>query len=205
MLKRFKMDLRTIVIAVVAAAVTAGGPAIAHGVHAAFAHNADKVDGKHAVGSGSSLGNAGGKLVATQGSGKFAPKFIPTLKSFQAVKSSNESLAGSTSSGTANTVLTLPNLPAGTYAVSATVGGNAQSTDTSRLVCDLALGSGSARSIGRIGDDLSYVAQDTWPLALNVKISGSGTATVACWTEGLTGSAPFIGASATRIVAVRLG
>ena len=73
-----KRDLRTVVIAVAAAAVTAGGPALAHGVHAAFAHNADKVDGKHAVAAGASLGNAAGRLVAHNGAGQVSPKFIPT-------------------------------------------------------------------------------------------------------------------------------
>lgn len=50
----------------VTAALTAGGPAIAHGVqYALFAHNADKVDGKHAVGSGATVSARKGKLVAT--------------------------------------------------------------------------------------------------------------------------------------------
>ena len=73
-----KRDLRTIVVAVVAASVTAAAPAVAHGVqHALFAHNADKVDGKHAVGSGATTIQAAGKLVATGTNGRFAPKFIP--------------------------------------------------------------------------------------------------------------------------------
>jgi hypothetical protein len=77
--KWLKRDLRTVVVAVVAAAVTAGAPALAHGVqHALFAHNADKVDGKHAVGSGATLNKAAGNLVATSSSGRFAPKFVPT-------------------------------------------------------------------------------------------------------------------------------
>jgi hypothetical protein len=50
----------------------------AHGVqHALFAHNADKVDGKHAVGAGATTGQAAGKLVATNGSGKIPAKFLP--------------------------------------------------------------------------------------------------------------------------------
>lgn len=55
----------TVLVAMVTAAITAGAPAIAHGVHAAFAHNADKVDGKHAVGSGATTASRKGKLVAT--------------------------------------------------------------------------------------------------------------------------------------------
>jgi hypothetical protein len=73
-----KRDLRTIVVAVVAASVTAAAPAVAHGVqHALFAHNADKVDGKHAVGSGATLTAAAGKLVATTGTGRLAARFMP--------------------------------------------------------------------------------------------------------------------------------
>jgi hypothetical protein len=53
------------------------GPAVAHGVHAQFAHNADKVDGKHAVSSGSSLANAKNKLVAHNKQGQLPAKFIP--------------------------------------------------------------------------------------------------------------------------------
>jgi hypothetical protein len=63
---RLRKHLPTVLIAVVASAVTAGAPAIAHGVqHALFAHNADKVDGKHAVGSGATTTARKGKLVAT--------------------------------------------------------------------------------------------------------------------------------------------
>ena len=54
--------------ALLASALTASAPAIAHGVHAAFAHkaqNADKVDGVHAVKSKASVAKRKGKLVAT--------------------------------------------------------------------------------------------------------------------------------------------
>lgn len=55
-------------VAGIVAALTAGGPAIAHGVrHAMFAHNADKVDGKHAVGAGATVQARKGKIVATSG------------------------------------------------------------------------------------------------------------------------------------------
>ena len=50
----------------IVAVLTTGGPAIAHGVqHAMFAHNADKVDGKHAVGASATVQGRKGKLVAT--------------------------------------------------------------------------------------------------------------------------------------------
>jgi hypothetical protein len=79
MIKLLKRELKTVVIVVATAALTAGAPAIAHGVHAAFAHNADKVDNKHAVGAGATLTKARGKLVTTGTSGKFASKFIPKV------------------------------------------------------------------------------------------------------------------------------
>ena len=55
----------TIAVAMVTAVVTANAPAIAHGVHALFAHNSDKVDGIHAVKSKASKKKRRGKLVAT--------------------------------------------------------------------------------------------------------------------------------------------
>jgi hypothetical protein len=61
-------NLQTIAVAMITAMVTAAAPAVAHGVqHALFAHNSDKVDGKHAVGSGASVDQRKGKLVATNG------------------------------------------------------------------------------------------------------------------------------------------
>lgn len=54
----------TFLIAAVVAAVTAGGPVLARSV-ADFARNADKVDGRHAVGATPSSQKRGGKLVAT--------------------------------------------------------------------------------------------------------------------------------------------
>jgi hypothetical protein len=57
----FSQDLRTFVVAVVAASVVAG-PAAAAAVYVA---NADKVDNKHAVGSGAAVSARKGKLVAT--------------------------------------------------------------------------------------------------------------------------------------------
>jgi hypothetical protein len=56
----------TIVVAMVTAAVTAGGPALAR-VVADYAKNSDKVDGFHAVGFGASIAARKGKLVATSG------------------------------------------------------------------------------------------------------------------------------------------
>lgn len=53
-------------VAVLSLTLGLSAPAIGHGVnHALFAHNADKVDGKHAVGAGASVATRKGALVAT--------------------------------------------------------------------------------------------------------------------------------------------
>lgn len=65
----FRHNAKLVVVAAVAIALGLTAPAVGHGVHAKFAHNADKVDGKHAVGAGSSVSNRQRKLVATNKSG----------------------------------------------------------------------------------------------------------------------------------------
>jgi hypothetical protein len=69
MAPRLRAHLSTIVVAFVTAAVTAGGPAVAASI-VDYARNADKVDGRHAVGAGTSAANRAGKLVATNGDGR---------------------------------------------------------------------------------------------------------------------------------------
>jgi hypothetical protein len=59
-----RRTLQTGVAAMIVAATVAGGPALA-GAVAFDAENADKVDGKHAVGAGASIDARRGKLVAT--------------------------------------------------------------------------------------------------------------------------------------------
>jgi hypothetical protein len=63
---QWRLYLTAALVAGIVAALTTGGPAIAHGVrHAVFAHNAGKVDGKNAVGAGATANARRGKLVAT--------------------------------------------------------------------------------------------------------------------------------------------
>jgi hypothetical protein len=63
---RTKLPIVLSVTALVVALAGTSGPAIAHGVaHALYAHNADKVDGKHAVGAAATVNQRKGKLVAT--------------------------------------------------------------------------------------------------------------------------------------------
>ena len=66
-MSRLKQHVPVLVAVVATAAVTLGGPAIAHGVqHALFAHNADKVDGIHAAKS-----PRAGKLLPLNGNKRF--------------------------------------------------------------------------------------------------------------------------------------
>ncbi|MPZ63869.1 MAG: hypothetical protein GEU93_21945 [Propionibacteriales bacterium] len=74
-------NIKFIVLGTVFLMIALSAPAIGHGVqHALFAHNSDKVDGKHAVGSGAGLNQAQGKVVAHNGSGKLPAKFIPKVQ-----------------------------------------------------------------------------------------------------------------------------
>lgn len=65
-------DMRTVVVAVVAASVVAGPTAAA----AVYVANADKVDNKHAVGAGASMSARAGKLVATSSGGRLPNNII---------------------------------------------------------------------------------------------------------------------------------
>jgi len=65
----FRENVKLIIVAVAAILLGLTAPAVGHGVHAQFAHNADKVDGRHAVGAAASIANRKGKLVATNSSG----------------------------------------------------------------------------------------------------------------------------------------
>ena len=75
MLSQVRSHLSTILVAMVTAAVTASAPAIAHGVHALFSHNSDKVDGIHAA--KANAGNKRNRLIATDKTGKFPVSVIP--------------------------------------------------------------------------------------------------------------------------------
>lgn len=66
-----KIPLILSATALLVAILGSAGPAIAHGVqHALFAHNADKVDGKHAVAASASASKRAGKLVAANSLGR---------------------------------------------------------------------------------------------------------------------------------------
>ena len=70
-----RTHLTTIVVAMITAAATVGAPAVAASI-ADYARNADKVDDRHAVGSGASAADRAGKLVATNGDGRLPNDII---------------------------------------------------------------------------------------------------------------------------------
>ena len=76
MLGFLRDNLKLIAVAAVCMALGLSAPAIGHGVHAQFAHNADKVDGKHAVGAKASINKRKGKLVATNKVGRLPNNII---------------------------------------------------------------------------------------------------------------------------------
>lgn len=72
-----RRNLRFLLAFSVCLAVGLSAPAVAHGVqHAVFAHNSDKVDGKHAVGAGAGVNSRKGKLVATDGAGRLPANIV---------------------------------------------------------------------------------------------------------------------------------
>ena len=75
MFDRVRKHASTILVAAVTAMVTASAPAIAE-VVADFAKNADRVDGKHAVGPGTPINERVGKLVAVGNTGRLPNNII---------------------------------------------------------------------------------------------------------------------------------
>lgn len=109
MLRPIRRHLTTIVVAMMTAAVTAGGPAIA-GTIADYARNANKVDGKHAVGAGATAAQRAGKLVATNASGRLPNNIV--------AKAPNaDKLGGVSSAGFARSVVPRGTLLRGVFGV----------------------------------------------------------------------------------------
>lgn len=74
MTERIRRIVPMILIAVLASALTVGAPAVGAAIYDAV--NADKVDGRHAVGAGASVGARAGKLVATGTTGRLPNNII---------------------------------------------------------------------------------------------------------------------------------
>lgn len=74
MRERVRSSIPILLAAVLASALTAGAPAVAAAVYDAV--NADKVDGRHAVGAAATLSERAGKLVATGSTGRLPNNII---------------------------------------------------------------------------------------------------------------------------------
>lgn len=96
MLAAARRHSETIIVAAVVAAAVAGGPSLAAAVF--DAKNADKVDGKHAVGSSATVNGRKGRLVATNPrTGRLPNNIIskaPDANLFDGLDSSNYAPAG---------------------------------------------------------------------------------------------------------------
>ncbi|HYF28307.1 MAG TPA: hypothetical protein VD931_21370 [Baekduia sp.] len=108
-----------------------------------------------------------------------------------------------TNSANQTTIATLPDLPAGSYVLSARTGMNSSGTTGSRTVCTLKFGGKEADGIASIGSTAGNQGQGIISTTLTATSAAAGNATYACHTEGLGGSAPF--ASEVHLQALRVG
>src|SRR5687767_3423525 len=70
-------NLKLVLVAACCLAVGLSAPAVGSSLRLSYADNADKVDGKHAVGAGATITQRKGKLVATSGTtGKLPSNII---------------------------------------------------------------------------------------------------------------------------------
>lgn len=106
-------NLKLSVVATVTLLLAWTGPAVAQGVQSRFAADADRVDGRHAVGARASLDRAGGKLVAHDGRGLLPARFVPT-----SVKNRVHRYSVPDFAETSFHSMRLPDLPPGRYLAS---------------------------------------------------------------------------------------
>jgi len=102
MISKLKPHAPVIITAVLVSALMAGGPALAQAVDRVV--NADKVDGKHAVGAGASSTARAGKLVATDRNGKLPNNIIAKAPDSARIGGRTLASLGSTVLSRTNTV-----------------------------------------------------------------------------------------------------
>ena len=103
-----------------------------------------------------------------------------------------------TSSGTATSIATLTDLPAGAYVVTGTWVATAHGAGAGgRVVCNLTAGASTGRAIASISNP-SAAGQESMASVLTGTLAAGDEVNLSCWTEGLTGS---ISVSSTRVVA----
>ena len=99
------------------------------------------------------------------------------------------SLTG-TDGSTANSLVTLAGLDAGSYLLIARVQLNSASTTASRVTCEASLGGKSLNGLADIGTNGGNVAHAVVTMTFNVTVVGTGSANLKCYRETLTGTAP---------------
>jgi hypothetical protein len=132
-----------------------------------------------------------------------APGPAGPSESREAVNSLPVALTGG-DEGSAISLATLPNLPAGNYFVMARVqlSTGSVSTTTARVSCAASLGAKNASAIADIGSAPNSVDHVPITISFNVSLGSAGSANVKCWQQGLVGGAPS--ASGTYLEVLRV-
>jgi hypothetical protein len=105
--------------------------------------------------------------------------------------------------GSANSIATVSNLPAGDYLVIARVQLNSVSTSTARVSCLASLGGKNAVATVDVGGNANSVDHVPATITFNTTLASAGDANVKCWHDTLTGGAPS--ASDTYVETLRVG
>jgi hypothetical protein len=114
----------------------------------------------------------------------------------EATRSALVTVAG-TSSGTATSIATLTDLPAGAYVVTGTWVATAHGPGAGgRVVCNLTAGASTGRAIALITNP--DAGQESMASVVTGTLAAGDQVNLSCWTEGLAGS---ISVSSTHVVA----
>ena len=114
----------------------------------------------------------------------------------EATRSALADVTGTTS-GTATSIATLTDLPAGAYVVTGTWVATAHGTDAGgRVVCNLTAGASTGRAIAIVNNP--DVGQESMASVVAGNLAAGDEVNLSCWVEGLSGS---VSVSSTRVVA----
>ncbi|MFP3916141.1 MAG: S-layer homology domain-containing protein [Actinomycetota bacterium] len=111
---------------------------------------------------------------------------------YQAVRDESVSLDDAPNSASAESIVTLSDLPAGTYVVTATWGASRSGTDAARVVCHLTGGTEDVRTIQSVGGDSGFSLQTTMASTMATELSEGDPVNLSCHAESVTGGAPNI-------------
>jgi S-layer homology domain len=103
-----------------------------------------------------------------------------------------------TSSGTATSIATLADLPAGAYVVTGTWVATAHGANAGgRVVCNLTAGAATGRAVAVV-NNTPAVGQESMASVVAGTLAAGDEVNLSCWVESLTGS---VSVSSTRVVA----